>query len=167
MKSTANNNLDFALKESTKKDKIFLGLFIPLILTSLVILIVSLISGIILRKDPFLIIVFIIISLVFFACCVALFIYIITPEEQIKINISTKIVEFCMVFEKNPIKINIDDIKEINIPKTIFSSFISLSKVEIILTNGKKYSFRYLKSPEAFKTGFSILIKLLKLDEVH
>ena len=65
MNSKINSDIENVINESSKKDRIYLGLFIPVIIVCLIIQSVSLVSGIILRQDPFLIIVFILISLVF------------------------------------------------------------------------------------------------------
>ena len=65
MNSKINSDIENVINESSKKDRIYLGLFIPVIIICLIIQSVSLVSGIILRQDPFLIIVFILISLVF------------------------------------------------------------------------------------------------------
>ena len=100
MNSKINSDIENVINESSKKDRIYLGLFIPVIIICLIIQSVSLVSGIILRQDPFLIIVFILISLVFLFSLTCLIHYFLIPQQQVKIQISTKIVEFCRVFEK-------------------------------------------------------------------
>ena len=65
MNSKINSDIENVINESIKKDRIYLALFVPVIIICLIIQSVSLVSGIILRQDPFLIIVFILISLVF------------------------------------------------------------------------------------------------------
>ena len=165
MNSKINSDIENVINESSKKDRIYLGLFIPVIIICLIIQSVSLVSGIILRQDPFLIIVFILISLVFLFSLTCLIHYFLIPQQQVKILISTKIVEFCRVFEKTSRKYNFKDIKNIEIPKNIFSTIISFSRVKIELNDGSKISLFYIKSPEAFKKGFDLLNTLFSIDE--
>ena len=54
MNSKINSDIENVINESSKKDRIYLGLFIPVIIICLIIQSVSLVSGIILRQDPFL-----------------------------------------------------------------------------------------------------------------
>ena len=79
MNSKINSDIENVINESIKKDRIYLGLFIPVIIICLIIQSVSLVSGIILRQDPFLIIVFILISLVFLFSLTCLIHYFLIP----------------------------------------------------------------------------------------
>ena len=165
MNSKINSDIENVINESSKKDRIYLGLFVPVIIICLIIQSVSLVSGIILRQDPFLIIVFILISLVFLFSLTCLIHYFLISQQQVKIKISTKIVEFWRLFEKTSRKYNFKDIKNIEIPKNIFSTIISFSRVKIELNDGSKISLFYIKSPEAFKKGFDLLNTLFSIDE--
>ena len=85
MNSKINSDIENVINESGKKDRIYLALFIPVIIICLIIQSVSLVSGIILRQDPFLIIVFILISLVFLFSLSCLIHYFLIPQQQVKI----------------------------------------------------------------------------------
>ena len=67
-----------------------------------------------------------------------------------------------VIFKSGDISV---DVKNIEVPKNIFSTIISFSKVRIELSDGSKISLFYIKSPEAFKKGFDLLNILFSIDE--
>ena len=129
MNSKINSDIENVINESIKKDRIYLGLFVPVIIICLIIQSVSLVSGIILRQDPFLIIVFILISLVFLFSLTCLIHYFLIPQQQVKIQISTKIVEFCRVFEIFVQIFYMNFLNLMNIKNTKFMYLLNLNLV--------------------------------------
>lgn len=155
------------LNETSKKDKLFIGLFLPLLILSIGITVLSLISGIILRQDAFMIIIFVLFSLFDAFLLVSTFLYIMAPKNPVKFNKNKKIVEICRVFHKNYEKIDILNIEDIEVPKTIFTSFISFSKVKINIKNSKSINLYFIKTPEGFKKCMEMLTAYIKSEAIN